>query len=129
MKESIVFFSGKSLKDILEEGCIGWWYINMERAKNLEYAVITRCLTQEWATHDVDKGTAVLVFKLNGIVAKAIDSDRKGLEFICYSKINIPNGWQKLTNSGQRTPFAYFTTEQLLATLNIDINELEWTTI
>lgn len=128
MKESIVFFSGQSLKDILEEGCIGWWNVGIERAKNLEYAVITRCLTQEWATHDVEQGTAVLIFKLNGVVAKAIDSDRKGLEFICYSQINIPNVWQELTNS-QRNPVAYFNTEQLLETLDIDINKLEWTTI
>lgn len=105
------------------------WNVDIERAKNLEYAVITRCLTQEYATHDVEQGTAVLIFKLNGVVTKAKDSDRKGLEFIFYSKINIANGWQKLTNGGQRNPFAYFTTEQLLATLNIDINELEWTTI
>ncbi|MDO9795252.1 hypothetical protein Q7542_14095, partial [Glaesserella parasuis] len=81
MKESIVFFSGKSLKDLQEEGGIGWWNTNKERAENLEYAIITRCLTQEWAVHDVEQGTAVMVCKLNGIVGKAIDSNRKCLEF------------------------------------------------
>ena len=108
-----------------EDGGIGWWCVNKERAENLEYAVITRCLTQEWATHDVEQGTAIMVCKLTGIVGKAIDSNRKCLEFGSYAKINIPNAWQKITNN-QRNPFKYIETNKLLKDLEINISELSW---
>ena len=39
MRESILIFGGKNLKEMEEDGGIGWWYVNQERAENLEYAV------------------------------------------------------------------------------------------
>ena len=125
MRESILIFGGKNLKDMKEDGGIGWWYVNQERAENLEYAVITRCLTQEWATHDVKQGTAIMICKLTGIVDKAIDSNRKCLRFSSYAKINIPNAWPKMTNS-QRNPFKYIETNKLLKELEINLNKLNW---
>ena len=125
MRESILIFSGKNLKEMKEDGGIGWWYVNQERAENLEYAVITRCLTQEWATYDVEQGTAIMICKLTGIVDKAIDSNRKCLMFSSYAEINIPNAWKKMTNS-QRNPFKYIETNKLLKELEINLNELNW---
>ena len=125
MSESILIFGGKSLKEMKEDGGIGWWCVNQERAENLEYAVITRCLTQEWATHDAEQGTAIMVCKLTGILGKAIDSNRKCLKFSSYAKINIPNAWQKITNN-QRNPFKYIETNKLLKDLEINISELSW---
>ena len=125
MRESILIFGGKNLKEMEEDGGIGWWYVNQERAENLEYAVITRCLTQEWATYDVEQGTAIMICKLTGIVDKAIDSNRKCLMFSSYAEINIPNAWQKMTNS-QRNPFKYIETNKLLKELEINLNELNW---
>ena len=125
MSESILIFGGKSLKEMKEDGGIRWWCVNQERAENLEYAVITGCLTQEWATHDAEQGTAIMVCKLTGIVGKATDSNRKCLEFSSYAKINIPNAWQKITNN-QRNPFKYIETNKLLKDLEINISELSW---
>ena len=66
-----------------------------------------------------------MVCKLTGIVGKAIDSNRKCLEFSSYAKINIPNAWQKITNN-QRNPFKYIETNKLLKDLEINISELSW---
>ena len=34
MRESILIFGGKNLKEMEEDGGIGWWYVNQERAEN-----------------------------------------------------------------------------------------------
>ncbi|EXI63246.1 hypothetical protein MHD_03730 [Mannheimia granulomatis] len=125
MSESILIYGGKDLKEIKDDSGIGWWVVNQERAEHLEYAVLTRCLTQEWATHDVEQGTAIMICKLSGKVYKAVDSNRKCLNFSHYAKINIPKVWQKLTGS-QRNPFKYIETTDLLKELKLDLKKLEW---
>ncbi|AGH37679.1 hypothetical protein F542_17970 [Bibersteinia trehalosi USDA-ARS-USMARC-188] len=125
MSESILIYGGKSFGEIMEDGGLGWWIVNQSRAEHLEYAVLTRCLTQEWATYDAEQGTAVMLCKLSNSVVKANDSNRKCIGISSYARINIPEFWQKMTNS-QRNPFKYIDTDELLKELSPYLNKLEW---
>lgn len=125
MSESILVYSGKSFKDMQNEGGIAWWVASQTRAEKLEYALVTRCLTQEYATHDVEAGTAIMLCKLNGVVRKDRESNRKCLVFSSYAKINIPNVWQKITGN-QQNPIKYIDTAELLDILKLELNKLEW---
>lgn len=125
MGESILFFSGKNLQDLIEDNGIGWWKIRESRAKNCDYGIIIRCLNREWARHDVEHGTARFIVKFNEKIVTDADSNRKCLQIAKYAEINILNAWQKLTNN-QRNPIKYYNTLELLSILEIDIDKLEW---
>ena len=124
MSESVVIFSGKGLATFKLEGGLAWWRISAQRAKALEYAVVTRCLTKDWATPDVEQGTALMICKLNGQSVQA-ENGRICLQFDAFAPINVAQFWQQLTNN-QRNPFTYRQTDELLKMLGLQADKIQW---
>jgi len=127
MAESIVAYSGKSLKTMAEEGGSGHWTASPERVSQCKYIVVVRNMREHLANRDVPHGTAFLIAEINGVKA-SVHAARSVVTFNRYALINVENAWQTATN-GQRFPLAYHETEFLLRVLGIDLNALVWHTL
>ncbi len=123
-KESLIVFTHRSKKLLLDLNGSLAWKIDPERALKCKYIVCARNTNHGLADLEVPHSSAFLIGKISGI-SPALnlprDNDRWMIKFDEYAELSIPNAWD-----GQRWPVKYYETETLLNKFDIDPESLDW---
>lgn len=123
-KESLIVFTHRSKKLLLDLNGSLAWKIDPERARKCKYIVCARNTNHGLADLEVPHSSAFLIGKVSGI-SPALnlprDNDRWMIKFDEYAELSIPNAWD-----GQRWPVKYYETETLLNKFDIDPKSLDW---
>ena len=123
-KESLIVFTHRSIKLLLDLNGSLAWKIDPERARKCKYIVCARNTNHGLADLEVPHSSAFLIGKVSGI-SPALnlprDNDRWMIKFDEYAELSIPNAWD-----GQRWPVKYYETETLLNKFDIDPKSLDW---
>tara|TARA_Y100000816_G_C26029278_1_gene538744 strand:- start:138 stop:770 length:633 start_codon:yes stop_codon:yes gene_type:complete len=123
-EESIVVFTHRSKKLLLDLNGSLAWKIDPERVRKCKYIVCARNTNHGLADLDVPHSSAFLIGKVSGITPALNlprDNDRWMVKFNEYAELNISNVWD-----GQRWPVKYYETDSLLNKLDIDSESLDW---
>jgi hypothetical protein len=112
----IKVFTGKSLETMLEEGGIGPWRLDPDRASCCLYVVAVRNMNGGGREKGVDHRTAFMIGKISEILESG---DRHVIAFDQYATLAIPGAWGASGN-----PVAYTNLEKL----KINPTTLEWRT-
>ena len=123
-KESLIVFTHRSKKLLLDLNGSLAWKIDPERARKCKYIVCARNTNHGLADLEVPHSSAFLIGKVSGI-SPALnlprDNDRWMIKFDEYAELSIPNAWD-----GQRWSVKYYETETLLNKFDIDPKSLDW---
>lgn len=131
MSTTIAVFTGKNLPIIEKEGGAGYWIVQSKRVLEAKYALLIRNHRESWSVKNdgLDHGQAFLIGKISGCVDADYKQNRKVIQFSEYALLpnqdNFKSAWKHLTD-GQRYPIAYLNTDEILETLDLDLDQLEW---
>ena len=137
MAKVIGIFTGKDLAWMESEGGSGYWIARSDRIRSAEYVVLIRNHRETWAIKDgVEHGQAFMVGKIAGCKDSQKYEGRKLIQISEYALLpnteQFKKAWKKLTARerpvAQRYPVAYMDTDHLIEKLNLDVNDLEWST-
>ena len=121
---AIVFYTSTTMETILEEGGIGWWRLNPNRAQECAFALLTRNTSDRraWASNDrgpESRYSAFLIGRICGLTSSFFfeGEDRYFVRLSQYARVNIANAWK-----GGGTPIKYATLDEY----GIDPSTLTW---
>lgn len=122
--DTVIVFTGKDLNAMRKDGGSGHWKAKSDRINEATYLVAVRNIREQWASKDVQHGTAFLVGKITATVESERD-DRVVIGLSEYATIHVENAWQKLTN-GQRYPVTYMESGDVQELLGVNFGDLDW---
>lgn len=125
--ESVIVYTGKDLRRMREEGGCGHWTASPIRVEAAQYLVCVRNRREQWAAMDFEHGAAFLIAQIKG-TKPSPHAARITIEFENYAMLHVPGAWQLLAN-GQRFPVAYLETSELMRRLQLNPDELAWTSL
>lgn len=112
--DTLMVFSGKSLKSLKKAGGCGDWKLDKNRALRKSYVVAVRNHHAPWSELDVPHGVAWFVGTVEDVVEAP--GGRWLVKVKKYALIDIPHSW------GSRNPVAYTRLDEL----GINPEELDW---